>query len=141
MIHCTRGQVVTFLWRAFGCPTPTETKHNFTDINPDAYYYEAVLWAVENGITAGMTDTEFDPARICTRGQVVTFLWRAQGCPTPNSSNHSFSDLNENAYYYDAALWAIENGVTVGMSETQFASSSSCTRGHVVTFLYRTYNK
>ena len=136
---CTRGQVVTFLWRAAGCPEPTSTSHPFTDINEKAYYYKAMLWAVENGITAGMTADTFAPDSFCSRGQVVTFLWRAAGKPEPTSTKHPFQDVNTKAYYYQAMLWAVENGITAGMTATTFAPDQTCTRGQVVTFLYRNY--
>ena len=137
--NCTRAQVVTFLWRAAGKPEPTSTSHPFTDINEKAYYYKAMLWAVENGITAGMTATTFEPDRVCTRGQVVTFLHRAMGKPAPSSSSHPFTDANENTFYYNAMLWAVEDGITAGMTPTTFEPERTCTRGQVVTFLYRTY--
>ena len=136
---CSRAQAVTFLWRAAGCPEPSSTSHPFTDINEKAYYYKAMLWAVENGITAGMTSTTFEPERTCTRGQVVTFLHRAMGKPEPSSTSHPFTDANENAYYYKAMLWAVENGITAGMTPATFEPERTCTRGQVVTFLYRNY--
>ena len=134
---CTRGQVVTFLWRAAGEPAPTTTETAFTDIEEGAYYYEAVLWAVENGITAGTSETTFSPNETCTRGQVVTFLWRAAEEPKAADAEHSFTDVSEGAFYYDAMLWAVENGITAGTTATTFAPSESCTRGQVVTFLFR----
>ena len=137
---CTRGQVVTFLWRAKGKPEPTSTNHLFKDVNPKAFYYKAMLWAVENGITAGMSATTFEPDRTCTRGQVVTFLWRAKGKPEPTSTNHLFKDVNPKAFYYKAMLWAVENGITAGMSATTFEPDRTCTRGQVVTFLYRSFS-
>ena len=136
---CSRAQAVTFLWRAAGCPEPTSTSHPFTDINEKAYYYKAMLWAVENGITAGMTADTFAPDSFCSRGQVVTFLWRAAGKPEPSSTSHPFQDVNTKAYYYKAMLWAVENGITAGMTATTFAPDQACTRGQVVTFLYRNY--
>ena len=137
---CTRGQVVTFLWRAKGCPEPTTTTHNFTDLKENEYYYKAVLWAVENGITAGLKPTLFAPDATVTRGQVVTFLHRAEGTPSYSVDN-SFTDLKTGEYYYDAVLWAVENGVTSGLKPTLFGPEEPCTRGQVVTFLYRAYNK
>ena len=91
------------------------------------------------GITAGMTSTTFEPDRVCTRGQVVTFLWRAAGKPEPSSTSHPFTDINEKAYYYNAMLWAVEDGITAGMTPTTFEPERTCTRGQVVTFLYRNY--
>ena len=137
---CTRGQVVTFLWRSQGCPEPTSTSHNFTDLNANEYYYKAVLWAVENGITSGMTKTTFAPDATVTRGQFVTFLHRAEGKPAYTVSN-PFTDLKSGEYYYDAVLWAVENKVTSGLKPTLFGPEEPCTRGQVVTFLYRAYNE
>ena len=112
----------------------------FTDVSEGRYYYDPVLWAVENGITAGITPTTFAPDSNCTRGQVVTFLWRAAGKPEPKTTVHPFTDVNEKAYYYKAMLWAVENGITAGMTATTFAPDQTCNRGQVVTFLYRVYN-
>ena len=134
---CTRGQVVTFLWRAKGSPEPKNKTHPFTDVNEKGYYYNAMLWAVENGITTGADKTHFAPGKTCTRGQVVTFLWRAKGSPEPKNKTHPFTDVNEKGYYYNAMLWAVENGITTGATKTTFAPDKSCTRGQVVTFLFR----
>ena len=134
---CTRGQIVTFLWRAQGCPEPKSNTNPFTDINSDAYYYKAVLWAVENGITSGMSATTFEPETTCTRGQAVTFIWRANGKPVAENKEHPFTDIVEGEYYYDAVLWAVENGITSGFSATTFAPANNCTRAQIVTFLYR----
>ena len=134
---CTRGQVVTFLWRAKGCPEPTVTAHPFTDVKESAYYYKAMLWAVENGITSGTSATTFGPNENCTRSQVVTFLWRADGKPEPMSSECPFTDIKTNSSYYKAVLWAVENGITSGTSATTFGPKNTCTRGQIVTFLYR----
>ena len=135
---CTRGHVVTFLWRAMGKPAPTQTTHSFTDIAEGEYYYDAVLWAVEKGVTTGMSATTFEPASPCTRGQVVTFLWRAMGKPAPTQTTHNFTDVEEGQYYYEPMLWAVEKGVTTGMSATTFEPQTTCNRGQVVTFLFRT---
>ena len=139
MDPCTRGHVVTFLWRAAGCPEPKSTSTPFTDVSAGKFYYKAVLWAVENGITAGMTPTTFEPNSYCTRGQVVTFLWRAAGKPAASSTSHPFTDVSSSAFYYKAMLWAVENGITAGMSKTTFAPNNICTRGQVVTFLSRAF--
>ena len=136
---CTRGQVVTFLWRAAGSPEPTKTSHPFTDVKESAFYYKAMLWAVENGITNGTSATTFAPGATCTRGQVVAFLWRAKGQPKATVTTHKFTDVKTGAFYYDAMLWAVEKGITKGMSDTTFAPGRTCTRGQVVTFLYRAY--
>ena len=137
-MNCTRAQVVTFLWRAKGCPAPTGVSNPFTDLEKDAYYYKAVLWAIEKGIAKGMTDTRFDPNRDCSRGHVVTFLWRAEGSPKVSAVN-KFTDVKEDAFYYEAVLWAVSKGITKGMTETGFWPDYICNRGQVVTFLYRLY--
>ena len=134
---CTRGQIVTFLWRASGSPEPTQTENPFTDVPENMYYYKAILWAVEQGITTGTTATTFSPEDTCTRGQVATFLWRACGKPAPESEEAPFTDVNSNVYYYEPILWAVEAGVTNGTGEGKFSPEDSCTRGQIVTFLYR----
>ncbi|MBR2013048.1 MAG: S-layer homology domain-containing protein, partial [Clostridia bacterium] len=134
---CTRAQVVTFLWRAAGSPKASaETEVSFTDIEEISYYYDAVVWAVENGITNGVSATEFAPDAICTRAQVATFLWRAAGEPKVEAEM-PFDDVEEGAYYYDAVLWAMENGITNGVSATAFAPEADCTRAQAVTLVYR----
>lgn len=133
---CTRAQAVTFLWRAAGSPTPKTTTVPFTDVDTQSYYYNAVLWAVENNITKGTDANTFSPEMTCTRAQIVTFLWRTHGSPASNGTN-PFTDLNVNEYYNDAVLWAVQNGITEGVSETSFAPDMNCTRGQIVTFLYR----
>ena len=139
--NCTRAQIVTFLWRANGCPEPQTTANPFTDVSEGAYYYKAVLWAVENGITAGKTATTFLPNAGCTRAQVMTFLWRAEGQPEPASAECNFTDLSENSFYYKAVLWAVENNITTGKTPTTFAPDSICTRAQIVTFLYKAIGK
>ncbi len=136
MADCTRGQVVTFLWRAAGGPKPTSTRNPFSDVKPSDYYYNAVLWAVEKGITNGTSPTTFSPNSPCTRGQVVTFLWRYAGMPKTSGSN-PFSDVKTGEYYYDAVLWASGKNVTNGTSPTTFSPNNTCTRGQIVTFLFR----
>ena len=138
---CTRAQVVTFLWRACGKPEPKTTENPFVDVPADSYYYHAVLWAVENGITAGTGVGKFSPDDPCTRGQVVTFLWRAMGRETPEANDNPFVDVQEADYYYDPVLWAVENGVTSGTGVGKFSPNDPCTRGQVVTFLYRSMAK
>ena len=135
--NCTRAHVVTFLWRAADCPAPTSSYNPFVDVDPGAYYYDAVLWAVEQGITNGLTSTTFAPDQTCTRGQIVTFLWRAEGEPAPTSTQSPFTDVPAGQWYTDAILWAVENGITKGMGEGTFAPDEPCTRGQIVTFLYR----
>ena len=137
---CTRGQIVTFLWRANGSPEPLTTENPFVDVKEGAYYYKAVLWAVENGITSGMSETTFEPDTVCTRAQASTFLWRANGKLNCANAENPFTDVAEGAYYYDAVLWAVENGITNGVSATEFAPDAQCTRGQIVTFLYRAEN-
>ena len=136
---CTRAHVVTFLWRANGCPEPASMTNSFKDVPNGKYYTEAVLWASEQGITTGYDDGTFRPDAECTRGQVVTFLWRANGEQAPMSSNNPFVDVSPSAYYDQAVLWARENGITDGRTPTTFGPTDACTRGHVVTFLYRAY--
>ena len=134
---CTRGQIVTFLWRANGSPDPTSDRNPFQDVTAADYYYKAVLWAVEQGITTGMSETTFAPDASCTRGQVATFLHRSQGKAASDGEN-TFSDIASGAYYYDAVLWAVENNITNGMGNGTFAPDAPCTRGQIVTFLFRT---
>ena len=134
---CTRGQVVTFLWRAAKQPEVSSKNNPFTDVEQGQYYYDAVLWAVEAGITNGYSATQFAPDKICTRAQVATFLWRWQGQPLPKNPTNPFTDVAPSAYYYDAVLWAVEKGITNGVSATAFAPDADCTRGQIVTFLYR----
>ena len=136
---CNRAQVVTFLWRAAGEPEPASMSTSFTDVKTTAYYYKAVLWAVENGITTGTTATTFGPNKDCTRAQVVTFLWRAKDKPEPQSTENPFTDIKPSSSYYKAVLWAIENEITNGTSSTTFGPNTVCTRGQVVTFLWRTF--
>ena len=134
---CTRAQAVTFLWRAAGSPAPKSSVNPFADVSASAYYYDAVLWAVEQGITAGTSATTFSPDATCTRGQIVTFLYRADG--TATTSNNPFTDVADNAYYAGAVKWAVAEGVTAGTSATTFSPDASCTRAQIVTFLYRAY--
>ncbi|MBS7315429.1 MAG: InlB B-repeat-containing protein [Clostridiaceae bacterium] len=138
---CTRAQAVTFLWRAAGCPAPRSSTMPFTDVNPGDYYYDAVLWAVENGITAGTGDgTTFSPDEICSRAQIVTFLWRAQGAPAAGTGD-PFADVAADAYYHDAVLWAARSGITGGTGDGNFSPDADCTRAQIVTFLYHCMSK
>ncbi|MBQ6676801.1 MAG: S-layer homology domain-containing protein [Clostridia bacterium] len=134
---CTRGQVVTFLWRAAGSPEPANAKNPFSDVKNGEYYYKAVLWAVEKGVTKGTSATKFSPDDTCTRGQIVTFLYRSEGSPAPTSSANPFGDVKDGDYFKDAVLWAVEKGITLGTTAKTFSPSDTCTRGQVVTFLYR----
>ncbi len=133
---CTRAQMVTFLWRAAGSPKATVTTCTFADVDKDAYYYEALLWAVENGITNGTSDTTFSPDASCTRGQMATFLYRNAKTPSVSGS-HDFTDVKADAYYNDAVIWAADQKITNGTSDTTFSPDADCTRGQMVTFLYR----
>ena len=136
---CTRGQIVTFLWRAMGCPAPKSTVNPFTDVKSGSYCYEAVLWAVEQGITKGTTATTFRPNAACTRGQAVTFLCRAVG--TEGTGDTGFADVGANSFCAGSVKWAVENGVTKGTTATTFSPNETCTRGQIVTFLYRAMGK
>ena len=133
---CTRGQVVTFLWRAAGCPEPENSYNPFSDVPSNAYYHDAVLWAAEEGITTGTSRTRFEPNATVTRAQTVTFLWRWAGSPEPGSAG-SFRDVPRSAYYADAVAWAVEYGITNGTAPGLFSPAQTCTRAQIVTFLYR----
>ena len=135
--NCTRAQMVTFLWRAAGCPEPKSAETPFKDLKKGAFYEKAVAWAVEQGITNGQTADRFAPDGKCTRGQIVTFLWRSKGRPASQSTAAAFTDLKPGGFYLDAVAWAVENKVTNGMSADRFAPDAPCTRGQVVTFLFR----
>ena len=137
---CTRAQAVTFLWRTAGSPEPKTSTMPFTDVNAGSYCYDAVLWAVENGITKGTSDTTFSPDATCSRAQIVTFLWRSQKSPAVGSLN-PFTDVSANAYYTDAVLWAVEENITKGTTATTFSPDADCTRAQIVTLLYRAYVK
>ena len=136
---CTRGQAVTFLWRAAGSPAPKGQEMPFTDVAESSPFAKAILWAAENGVTKGVTETTFAPNAPCTRGQIVTFLYRSQGAPAQAGSN-PFTDVAEGSPYLAAILWAAENGVTKGVTETTFAPNNTCVRGQIVTFLYRLWS-
>ena len=139
---CTRAQVVTFLWRAFGSPANDSDDNPFTDIVADGYYFDAVVWAVNRGITKGTSATTFSPNASCTRAQVVTFLWRTAGEPAAEAGTEIvFTDIQTDTYYYEAVLWAVANGVTNGANATTFNPSGTCTRAQIVTFLYRALGK
>ena len=136
--NCTRAQAVTFLWRAAGSPAPKTKVMPFTDVPAGSYYHDAVLWAVEQGITKGTSDTTFSPNANCSRGQIVTFLWRAQKSPSAAAAN-PFTDVAADAYYTDAVLWAVKEGVTAGTTAITFSPNVVCTRAQIVAFLYRAY--
>ena len=132
---CTRAQMVTFLWRAAGSPKAS-TSNPFTDLDASAYYYEAVLWAVEKGVTTGTTETTFSPDAVVSRAQVVTFLNRYDGSTASEGSN-PFTDVSSDAYYAGAVNWAVANNVTTGTTATTFSPDDDCTRAQIVTFMYR----
>ena len=133
---CTRAQAVTFLWRAAGSPKPEPCAMPFTDVPVGSYYYDAVLWAVENGITKGTSDTTFSPNMTCTRAQIVAFLWRSEKSPAAGTAN-PFADVKSDAYYADAVLWAVKENITKGTTSTTFSPNVDCTRAQIVTFLWR----
>ena len=133
---CTRGQMVTFLWRAAGSPAPKSAENPFTDVNKGDYFYDAVLWAVEQGITSGTSATTFSPNATVTRGQTVTFLWRANASPVVNFAMN-FTDVNESAYYAEAVRWAVSENITAGTGANAFSPDAPCTRGQIVTFLWK----
>ncbi len=133
---CTRAQIATFLWRAAGSPEPETRAMPFTDIPVGSYYYDAVLWAVENDITKGTSDTTFSPNMTCTRAQIVAFLWRSEKSPAAGTAN-PFADVKSTAYYADAVLWAAKEDITKGTTNTTFSPGADCTRAQIVTFLWR----
>ena len=137
---CTRAQAVTFLWRAAGSPKPETRAMPFTDVPVGSYYYDAVLWAVENGITKGTSDTTFSPNMTCSRAQIVAFLWRSEKSPAAGTAN-PFADVKSSAYYADAVLWAVKEDITKGTTATTFSPDADCTRAQIVTLLYRAYVK
>ena len=133
---CTRAQAVTFLWRTAGSPAPKTSTMPFTDVPVGSYYYDAVLWAVENGITKGTSDTTFSPNMTCSRAQIVTFLWRSEKSPAAGTAN-PFADVKSTAYYADAVLWAVKENIIKGTTNTTFSPNADCTRAQIVTFLWR----
>ena len=142
---CTRGQIVTFLWRAAGCPEPAG-RSSFTDVSADAYYAKAVAWAAEQGITGGTGDGKFSPDAICTRSQSITFIYRSEqaqggGMQGEWMFQNPFTDVNLEDYYGEAVMWAVANGVTGGTTATTFSPNADCTRAQIVTFLYRCLSK
>ena len=133
---CTRAQAVAFLWRAAGSPKPETRTMPFADVPAGSYYYDAVLWAVENGIAKGTSDTTFSPNMTCTRAQIVAFLWRSEKSPAAGTAN-PFADVKSTAYYADAVLWAVKENITRGTTNTTFSPDADCTRAQIVTFLWR----
>ena len=136
---CRRRQFLddfSFLWRAAGSPEPETRTMPFTDVPAGSYYYDAVLWAVENGITEGTSDTTFSPNATCSRAQIVTFLWRSEKSPAAGTAN-PFADVKSTAYYAGAVLWAVREDITKGTTSTTFSPDTDCTRAQIVTFLWR----
>ncbi len=133
---CTRAQAVTFLWRAAGSPKPLNAEASFTDISENEYYYDAVIWAAERGITGGVGQNRFAPNEKCTRAQIVCFMHRMEGMPEVSSVS-PFRDVPPTVYYANSVAWAVENGITAGTSATTFSPHNDCSRGQIVTFLYR----
>lgn len=134
---CNRAQSVTFLWRAYGQPEPSSAENPFVDVKSSEYYYKAVLWAYENGITNGKSSTRFEPNDTVTRKEFLTFLWRSENKPEPETTDNPFVDVPEDQYYTKAVLWAYEKGITSGTDVTHFQPDANCLRGQVVTFLHR----
>lgn len=138
--QCTRAQIVTFLWNLNGKPEPKDTVNPFTDVTESDWFYQPILWAVQNNVTAGTSATTFSPNAKCTRAQVVTFLWNMNGQPKLSVSN-PFKDVKTSDWYYHAIMWAVQNNVTAGTSATTFSPNQICTRGQVVTFLWNMEGK
>ena len=138
--QCLRAQVVTFLLRAAKSPEPTSTVNPFNDVKSSNFFYKSVLWAVEKGITNGVSANKFGSYDVCNRAAVVTFLWRAMGSPEPESAANPFKDVKTTDFFYKPVLWAVENGITNGLTATEFGPNAACNRAQVVTFLYRAYN-
>lgn len=134
---CTRAQMVSFLWRAAGSPKASSGVNPFTDVAAGSWYYDAVLWAVDKGITAGIGDGKFGPEQTVTRGQTVTFLYRYAGQPASANNGTPFVDVPAGEFYTAAVQWAVNNGITAGTTATTFEPLSNCTRAQIVTFLYR----
>ncbi len=138
---CSRGQIITFIWRAEGEPAVANKESKFKDVDAKEFYYKPMLWGVEKGIINGLTETKFGPDDTCTRGQIVTMLWRAMGKPQVTNKEHSFVDVDAKEFYYEPVLWAVEKGITTGKTSTTFAPNANVNRGETVTFLYRAYKK
>ena len=137
---CSRGQLMTFIWRMMGSPAPETKRVPYVDVAEDFYYHDAILWATENDFASGTDGISFSPDQTVTRAQAVVFLWRAAGMPAPSSSVF-FADVPEGEYYHDAVLWAAENGITSGTGEGMFSPDAPCLRGQIATFLYRGFAK
>ena len=138
--ECSRAQMVTFLWRLNGSPNPKSKTTTFKDIKTSDYFYKPVLWAVEKGITTGVTSEKFNPQGICTRAQTVTFLWRMANKPEPKSKTSKFTDIKAKNYVYKASIWASEKKILAGYDDNTFRPQGNCLRRQMVTFLYK-YDK
>ena len=138
--RCTREQIVTFLWAAAGRPEPETEENPFSDVKSKDYFCKAVLWAVENGVTGGVGDGKFGVGQPCTRAEAMTFLWKAKGSPEPETTENPFSDVKPGKYYYKPVLWAVENSVTGGVGDGRFGVGQPCTRGEIITFLYKAFS-
>lgn len=134
--HCTRSQIVTFLWNAAGKPQPSTTQNSFSDVKSGDYYYDAVMWAVENNITQGTGNGKFSPNQTCTRAQAMALIWNAAGKPDSSAVGDPFTDLKPGTYYYTPVMWAVEFSITNGVGNGKFGTNDPCTRGQIVTFLY-----
>ncbi|MBP5654952.1 MAG: S-layer homology domain-containing protein [Clostridiales bacterium] len=137
---CTRAQMVTFLWRLQGEPAPKSSTCKFKDVKKDDYFFKPVIWAVENGITTGVSKTKFNPQGVCTRAQTVTFLWRMADKPDPKSTMNKFKDVKKKDYFYKPVLWASEQKIVAGYKDGTFKPQGKCLRRQMVTFLYK-YDK
>lgn len=135
--ECSRAQMVTFLWRLQGEPAPKAKSTSFKDVKKDDYYFKAVIWAVEKGITTGVSKTKFNPTGACTRAQTVTFLWRMANKPTVKGASNPFSDVKKTDYFYKAVIWASAKKIVAGYDNGTFKPQGKCLRRQMVTFLYK----
>ena len=134
----TRAEAVTFLYAVYGKPA-VEASNPFQDVKTKDYFYNAVLWAVDSGVTSGTGENCFSPKLECSRAEIVVFLWAAAGRPTPESNENPFRDVKSKKYYYNAVLWASENGITGGIDQTHFGPKNNCTRAELMVFLKAAY--
>jgi hypothetical protein len=137
--RCMRAHVVTFLWKAAGSPEPARKDNPFVDVKPADFFYKPVLWALENGITSGVAATHFGPASYCNRAQVITFLYQTKNRPAVESTDNPFTDVPNGQWFTTPVLWAVENGITSGLSPTSFGPGVICNRAQIVTFLYKAF--
>ena len=133
---CSRAQAVQLIWGAAGRPDPIE-EMKFTDVPSSAYYANAVAWALSSGVSEGTSEMRFSPEKTCTRGQIITMLWRAKGSPESSAQTHVFKDVKAGDYYRDAVAWAIGEGITSGTAASTFSPDEACSRAQITTFLYR----